>query len=163
ASSLDFEAKWRLAIDVYGTIIAHTEPFDDSDSVIAAHLRLGYCLRQLGDVEESGAAYATAGLLALGVGGVVGWVLPRLGVAVLRARLGDAKIRMVGGNIPQAESILDSTIADAAVYRLRSVESMALHDRSSTAGLRGDYQLAVRLAYEALSKMDETNRDRDRI
>ena len=154
ASGLDFEANWRLAIDVYRTIIGHTEPFDDSESVIAAHLRLGYCLRQLGDVEESGEAYATAGQLARSVGDMMG---------LLRARIGDAKIAMLRGNIPQAESILDSTIADAALYRLRSVESMALHDRSSTAGLRGDYQLAVRLAYEALSKTDETNRDRDRI
>src|SRR5689334_6730489 len=30
ASNLDFEAKWRLAIDVYRTIIGHTEPSDDS-------------------------------------------------------------------------------------------------------------------------------------
>jgi len=84
-------------------------------------------------------------------------------MGVLRARIGDAKIAMLKGNIPQAESILDSTIADASSHGLKTVESMALHDRSSAAGLRGDYELAVRLAYEALSKTDEMNRDRDRI
>jgi tetratricopeptide (TPR) repeat protein len=154
ASNLDFEAKWRLAIDVYRTIIGHTEPFDDTDSVVAAHLRLGFCLRQTGDIGESSEAYATAGQVAQSVGDMMG---------VLRARIGDAKIAMLKGNLPHAEAILDSTIADAAVHGIKTVESMALHDRASAAGLRGDYELAVRLAYEALSKTDEMNRDRDRI
>ena len=154
ATGLDYEAKWTLAVDVYRTIIAHTEPFEDAESVIVAHLRLGYCLRQLGDVAESSEAYATAGQLALSVGDMMG---------VLRARIGDAKLAMLRGNLPKAEEILDSTIADAALHGLAAVESMALHDRSTTAGLKGEYELAVRLAYEALSKTEETGRGRDRI
>jgi tetratricopeptide (TPR) repeat protein len=154
ARSLDFEAKWALAVDVYHTIVRYTDPFDDSDSVIAAQLRLGYCFRQTGAIAESSDAYATAGNLAHSVGDMIG---------VLRARIGDAKIAMLRGNLPHAESILDSTIADAATHGIRSVESMALHDRANAAGMRGDYDLAVRLAYEALSKTDEMNRDRDRI
>jgi len=153
ASSLDFDARWPLAIDVYQTVVAHTDPFDDADSVIAAHLRLGICHRRAGDVEASSDSYATAGQLAQSVGDMMG---------VLRARIGEAKIAMLRGNYPEAELILDSTIADAAVLGLQSVESMALHDRSSTAGLRGDYELAVKLAYEALAK-SENHMERDRI
>jgi tetratricopeptide (TPR) repeat protein len=153
ASSLDFDARWHLAIDVYRTVVAHTEPFDDSESVIAAHLRIGFCLRQTGDVAESSDAYGTAGQLAQSVGDMIG---------VLRARIGEAKIAILKGNFPEAESILDSTIADAALHGLNAVESMALHDRASTAGLRGNHELAVKLAYEALEKT-QSDRDRDRI
>ena len=153
ASSLDFDARWHLAIDVYRTVVAHTEPFDDSESVIAAHLRIGFCLRQTGDIAESSDAYGTAGQLAHSVGDMIG---------VLRARIGEAKIAILKGNFPEAESILDSTIADAALHGLNAVESMALHDRASTADLRGNHELAVKLAYEALSKT-QSDRDRDRI
>lgn len=151
ARSLDFDAKWPLAIDVYSTIVAHAEPLEDAETVIGAHLRLGFCLRQVGDVEESAAAYHRAGQLAERVGDMMG---------VLRARIGDAKIAILRGNLPRAEHILDNTITEAALHGLGMVESMALHDRSTAAGLRGDYELAIKLAYRAL---EGTERDRDRI
>jgi len=153
ARSLDFDAKWPLAIDVYSTIVAHAEPLEDAETVIGAHLRLGFCLRQVGDVEESATAYQRAGQIAECVGDMMG---------VLRSRIGHAKIALIRGNLPQAESILDGTIADAAHHGLSSVKSMALHDRSAAAGLRGDYELAVKLAYRAI-ECAETERDRDRI
>lgn len=153
ARALDFDAKWQLASDVYGTIIAHAEPLEDAETVIAAHLRLGFCLRQVGDLEESVAAYHRAGQLAEHTGNMMG---------VLRARIGDAKIALIRGNLPRAESILDGTIADAARHGLGAVQSMALHDRSAAAGLRGDYELAIKLAYRAID-CAETERERDRI
>lgn len=153
ARGLDFDAKWTLAIDVYHTVISFSEPLEDSDTVIAAHLRLGFCLRQIGEVDQSAAAYGIAGRLSEQTGDMMG---------VLRARIGDAKIALLRGNLPRAEMILDETIEDAGKNGLAGVESMALHDRANAAGMRGDYELAIRLAYRALDG-SETERNRDRI
>ena len=153
ARSLDFDARWNLAIDVYRTVIGHSEPLEDADTVIAAHLRLGFCLRQVGEISESAAAYEVASQLAERTGDMMG---------VLRARIGDAKIAMLRGNIPRAESILDATIDDAEKHGFSGVHSMALHDRANAAYMRGDYELAVRLSYRALDGT-ETDRNRDRI
>ena len=153
ARALDFDAKWALAIDVYHMVIGFSEPLEDSDTVIAAHLRLGFCLRQIGEVDQSAAAYGIAGRLSEQTGDMMG---------VLRARIGDAKIALLRGNLPRAEMILDETIEDAAKNGLAGVESMALHDRANAAGMRGDYELAIRLAYRALDG-SETERNRDRI
>src|SRR5215831_9502710 len=98
ARALDFDARWTLAVDVYHTVIAFSEPLENADTVIAAHLRLGYCLRQIGEVDQSAAAYAMAGRIAEQTGDMVG---------VLRARIGDAKIAILRGNLPRAELILD--------------------------------------------------------
>jgi tetratricopeptide (TPR) repeat protein len=153
ARALDFDAKWSMAIDVYHMVIGFSEPLQDSDTVIAAHLRLGFCLRQIGEVDQSASAYGIAGRLAEQTGDMMG---------VLRARIGDAKIAMLRGNLPRAEMILDETIEDAVKNGLPGVESMALQDRASAAGNRGDYELAIRLAYRALP-ISESARNRDRI
>jgi tetratricopeptide (TPR) repeat protein len=153
ARSLDFDARWNLAIDVYRSVIGHSEPIDDADTVIAAHLRLGFCLRQVGEISESAAAYEVASQLAERVGDMMG---------VLRARIGDAKIALLRGNLPRAESILDATIDDAERHGYSGVHSMALHDRANAAYMRGDYELAIRLSYKALDGT-ETDRNRDRI
>ena len=153
ARALDFDARWSLAVDVYHTVIAFSEPLENADTVVAAHLRLGYCLRQLGEIDQSASAYAMAGRIAEQTGDMIG---------VLRARIGDAKIAMLRGNLPRAELMLDETIEDAAKQRLPGIESMALQDRASVAGMRGDHELAVRLAYRALEG-SESERNRDRI
>jgi len=153
ARSLDFDARWNLAIDVYRSVIAHTEPLDDTETAIAAHLRLGFCLRQVGEISESATAYEIASQLAERVGDVMG---------VLRARIGDAKIALLRGNLPRAETILDATINDAERHGYGGVHSMALHDRANAAYMRGDYELAVKLSYRALDGT-ETDRNRDRI
>jgi len=153
ARALDFDARWPLAVDVYHTVIAFSEPLENADTVIAAHLRLGYCLRQVGEIDQSAAAYGMAGRIAEQTGDMVG---------VLRARIGDAKIAMLRGNLPRAELILDEAIEDAGKHGLPGVESMALQDRAGVAGMRGNYELAVRLAYRALPGT-ESERNRDRL
>lgn len=153
ARSLDFDARWNLAIDVYRSVIAHGEPLEDTDTAIAAHLRLGFCLRQVGEISESSVAYEVASQLAERIGDMMG---------VLRARIGDAKIALLRGNLPRAECILDATIDDAERHGFSGVHSMALHDRANAAYMRGDYELAVRLSYRALDGT-ETDRNRDRI
>lgn len=151
--ALEYESKWALAIDVYRTIVEHTHPVDAADIAVSAHIQLAFCLRTVGDLEGSAVAYERAAIVANASGNIVG---------VLRARLGDARLAIARGNIPGAESILDETIARSGAPSLSLVRSQALHERAHVAGLRGQYEAAVRFAYEAL-ELATSPRDRDRI
>jgi tetratricopeptide (TPR) repeat protein len=150
--ALEYDAKWKLAADVYQSVLAHLHPVEDSDASIAAHLRLGSCYRNLNRMDDSIDAYASASEVANAVGDLVG---------ILRARLGEARIATERGNLPHAERILDETISRAESADLRDVRSRALHARSGVATLSGQYELGVRLAYEALEhSTSPTERDR---
>lgn len=139
--ALEYDAKWALAVDVYATIITHAHPTRESDSATAAHLRQGVCLRTLGHFSEAASAFAAAGDIASEAGDMV---------SLLRARIGDAKIAIVRGNLPGAEVVLDETIARASQLGIGVIRSEALHDRAMVAGLRGRHDLAVEFAYQAL-------------
>jgi tetratricopeptide (TPR) repeat protein len=151
--ALEYEAKWPLAADVYQTIVAHAHPVDDADLVVSAFIQLAFTLRTLGDFDAAAAAYAQASRVALAAGDMLG---------VLRGRLGDAKIAMARGNIPQAESILDETIQRAEASGLDDVQSRALNDRAYIAGTTKQYDRAIRYSYDAL-ELTKNLRDRDRI
>lgn len=153
ARALEYDAQWLLAADVYETVIAHTHPVEESDSAVMAHLRYAISLRTLGKFQQAQDAYATAGVIAQNAGDMIG---------VLRARIGAAKISVARGNLPQAEKMLDETIAKASELGISTVHSMALHDRAMVAGLRGRHDLAVELAYEAMRE-STAPADRDRI
>jgi tetratricopeptide (TPR) repeat protein len=153
ARSLEYEAKWMLAADVYQSVLAHVHPVEDSDASIAAQLRLGQCYRNLGQIDEAADAFEAASEIAISVGDFVG---------ILRARIGDAQVAIMRGNLPQAQTILDETIAKATTPELRAVRSRALHDRAGVATLTGHYDLAIRLAYEALEHSESAS-ERDRI
>jgi tetratricopeptide (TPR) repeat protein len=153
ARALDFQARWTLAADVYRTVIRHTSPAEDSDSVITAYTRLGFCLRNVNDLVAATTAYQTAEEVAHRYGDIMG---------VLQARLGDAQIASMRGNLPVAEAILDDTIREADKHHLAGMKSMALHERASLAHLQGDYESTVRLAHRALEGA-QTQRERDRI
>lgn len=150
---LEYEARWGLAMDVYETLVAHTHPVQSPDIAAHAHLRRGYCLRQVGNLTESLEAYRTAGEVARAANDLVG---------VLRARIGEAKAAASRGNLPRAQEILDDTVAQAAANDLTEVHSMALHDRAMVAHVSGDYELAIKLAYQALDTT-QSPRERDRL
>jgi tetratricopeptide (TPR) repeat protein len=152
ARSLDLDAKWALAADVYETLIAHVHPSEDSDVVVNAHLRRGRCLREIGSFAEATAAFTTAAEVADAHGDMIG---------MLRARIGEAKIVVARGNLPAAEAMLDETIARATVLELLEVRSVATHDRAYIAHTRGQYDAAVRFAYDALrDSVSPSERDR---
>ena len=153
AQALEYDAKWVLAADVYQSVLAHLHPVEDSDASIAAHLRLGQCYRNLNRISDAVAAFGSASEIASTVGDVVG---------VLRARIGEGRIAILRGNLPQAEAIFDETISRAVGPSLRDVRARALHDRSTVANMRKQYELAIRLAYDALNHT-ETASERDRI
>jgi tetratricopeptide (TPR) repeat protein len=151
--SLEYAGKWVLAADVYHTVLAHLHPLEDGDASIAAHLRLGQCYRNMNQLDDAAEAFASASSIADGAGDMVG---------VLRAQVGHGIVALLRGNLPGAEEILDDAIERAVGVSLSDVRSRALHVRSNVAQLRGQYELAVRFGYQALSS-SETPTERDRI
>ena len=147
ARALQFEAKWSLAADVYETVISHSDAETDPDLVISAHMQLGACLRVLAQWENAVKSYAVAGLVAEGIGDVMG---------VLRARIAEANIAMARGNLPTAERLLDATIASTGdSAELAVVRAIALQDRGIVARQRGDFDHAINFTYAALQSFDE--------
>jgi tetratricopeptide (TPR) repeat protein len=152
ARALQFDAKWALAADVYQTVISHADAETDPDLVISAHMQLGACLRVLARWEEAVQSYAVAGLVAEGIGDVMG---------VLKARVAEANLATERGNLPLAERILDDTIDRASSPELIEVRSLALQDRAAVAHRRGQYNTAIEMAYAALGGMsNQAARDR---
>jgi len=150
--TLQYDAKWSLAADVYQTIIARCDAVSEADIVVNAFIQLGFCLRTLGDFDAATAAYSNASQLALATGDLIG---------VLRGRLGDAKIAIARGNMPYAESIVDDAIVRAEKHGLKELTARALDARAHIAGLRGQHDLAIRYSYDAL-RLSAAPRDRDR-
>lgn len=152
ARALDFAGKWHLAGDVFRTIVAHVQPSEDAGVVIDAHLRNAYCSRMLGDLEVAAAAYAQAGVVAESVGDMV---------KVLYSRIGAASIARTRGNLPAADEIFQETYRRAVASQLPEVAAIVRHEQSALAHARGEYELAIRLAYEALGATTKpTSRDR---
>ena len=153
ARSLDLDARWTLASDVYETILNHVHPVEDADVAVHALLRRGHCLRQMGCLTEASTVYLTAAEVAARASDMVG---------TLRARIGEAKVLAEKGNLPAADEMLESAAALAGEHSLGEVRSAATHDRSHVAILRGRYDAAVRFAYEALRE-SANEHERERI
>jgi tetratricopeptide (TPR) repeat protein len=152
ARTLDLDAKWALAADVYDTVIAHVSPEEESEIAVNALLRRGHCLRELGDFADATDAFHLAAELAHQTGDMVG---------AQRARIGEAKIVVARGNLPAADAMLLETVELANKHDLKEVRSLATHDRSYIAYSRGQFDLAVRLAYDAMrDSVSESERDR---
>jgi len=141
ARALQFDGEWMLAADVYRTVLAHAHPLNDADSVITANLQLAACARTLARWDEAWAAYGNAGEVAALTGDVMN---------MLKARLGEGNVLIDRGNLPEAERIIDETIADAEQLGMRDVRSQALHDRAHAAHSRGDYDASAAMLYLAL-------------
>ena len=153
ARSLDLDARWALAVDVYATVIAHAHPVEDSDVAVNALLRQAHCLRELGDLTEAMETYEIAGQVARTSGNLIG---------DLRAQIGEAKILAARGNLPDADAKLENAAMRAADLELVEVRSVATHDRSHVAHLRGQYDVAVRFAYDAM-RGSASEHERERI
>jgi tetratricopeptide (TPR) repeat protein len=151
--SLEYDAAWRLASDVYQTIIAYTHPAIEPEMTIDATMRQAFCFRTLGELGNAELAYSRAGHLAAAVGDHA---------KMLHARIGDAKMALVRGNLPAAESILDETLDKAKTIGAGHVRAMALHERAMVAHARGEYERAIRFAYDAL-QLTYSLRERDRV
>lgn len=150
---LEYDARWTLAADVYETVVAHADPVSDSDLVVPAFIQLAFCWRSVDDLDRAAVAYENASRVAHAAGDMIG---------VLRSRIGDAKLAIARGNMPQAEAILQETTDRAQARGLDDIRSRALHERAYLAGLSGQHARAVHFAYQALA-VTPSPRDRDRL
>lgn len=153
ARGLEFDAKWALAADVYDTIIHKVaQPILDAQAVVKAYMSLGACYRMLADWKEATVAYKAAGSLAKLRGDMEG---------VIRSEIAMANLSISRGNLPEAEKLLDRAIARAEKLGLDEIRAVALHDRADVAHHRGQFELAIELAYQALNVLsDQSARDR---
>ena len=150
--SLALDADYDLAADVFETVTAHARPLEEPDLVIDAYIQLGAVRRTLGDLDAAAAAYAAAGELAAEAADTLG---------LLRVELAGAKLAVDRGNLPEAERMLDGTIAAANRSGHHELASLARHQRSAVFFQRKEYERAIRDAFEALGGLQSTNaRDR---
>ena len=149
--ALNFEGRWALACDVFGTAdriagTPHSIPIS-----IESNIGLGAAARRMSNWEKSAHAYSRAYYLAE-------TIADRSSALLVDA--GRATTHMVRGNLPAAESMLEGVIDEARSAGLNDVLGRALHTRMSILHQRGEYAEAVRAGHEALDAMtDLTARD----
>lgn len=151
--ALEYEAHWDLASDVYHTVLGHIDPVAEADICIGAHIRLAASYHNLGQHTDARTTLRLAENIATTAQDMIG---------VLRARLELAKVDLVEGKYTQADAIYEDTIRRAQGEEFDDVRSRALHGKSSVAFNRGQYELAIQVAYQALD-CAQSSRERDRI
>lgn len=151
--SLDYDARYAQAADVYRVVVRYVTPDCDRDLALDARVRLGHSLRKLDDWTGAEAMYTEARQLASSVNDTA---------TAVHARIGLAALAFARGNLPDAATMLDAIIADAETAALDDVRAMALHDRAIIAHWRSQYAEAARLAYQAL-QLTRSLTARDRV
>lgn len=142
-----------LAADVYDTILGYGNEHYDADLMIDAYMRMGYCQRVLGDLNEAERAYTAAGKMAKRSHAIG---------RVLRSRIGLAVVATTRGNLPKADEMLREIAAEGEAAGLLPEQASALHARSVVALRQRRMTDAVCLAYDAL-EMTEALSERERI
>ncbi|MDQ6717336.1 MAG: hypothetical protein M3Z17_03185 [Gemmatimonadota bacterium] len=140
ARSLDFDSSWRLASDVLTTVV-ELAPADTHPIAIDANTMLGGVARRVGEWDASAAGYASAAHAAAVIGDTA---------RSLKAEVGMANTHLAHGNLPAAEKMLDTVVAEAREHELTDVLELALHDRATVAHGFGEYASAIEYGYEAL-------------
>lgn len=150
--SLDLEARWDLATDVFQTVVRQFPSREYPHLVIESCTALGAVARHAPDWETSSHAFAQAQHLADAIGDEA---------ASLAVEVGVANSNRIRGNLPAAESELKKVVAAARGHGFKQVEALALHSQASLAHAKGNYEEAVHLAYQSLEMtMHGTARER---
>lgn len=139
--SLDYEASWGLATDVFSTVAKIAVPEKNPRFSVEANVLVGGAARRNGDWEASARAYSQAAYIADTLGDRPG---------VLTVQVGIANTYLAKGNLPQAQSILDDVIVQARDQSLPEIQGMALHSRAVLMARGGEPAEALKLAHEAL-------------
>lgn len=153
AKALEYDTQWPLAIDVYSAILTYADPVAHADVIVTAYVQTATCLRSTGDLNAALDASLRAQAAARAVGDEAGF---------LAGRISEASAARSRGNYPVAAEILDEVIAATERESFPDVRWRALHARASTAGMSGDFKLAIQMLYTALP-LAPSERDRDRI
>ncbi len=153
AGCLEKRAELSLAADVYGTIARLGEEEFDGDLLIDSYLRLGYCQRLMGTLDDAEASYTMAGKMSK---------RQKETARGLRSQIGMAVVAVTRGNLPKAEQLLVEIAHESDRTHCAEEHAKAVHVQSSVAYRRGELGRAVRIAYDALRKAS-TPLDRDLI
>ena len=153
ASLLERRSEYKLAADVYETVIRLGEEEFDGDVVVDAYLRLGFCHRTLSSFDESERAFIEGGRIAK---------RRKEKARELRSQIGLANVTSFRGNLPRAEQLFVEIAAECERTHHQTELASALHGRAFVAMRRGAVRGATCLAYEAL-QITESPTDRERI
>jgi len=161
--TLEARARWELALDVYSSLLAlrrldvyssllalrrHSTPHAE----VEAYIRIAECHRHRAEWELAESAFATAAHVAANGGDHA---------AALRARCYGASVKAERGNLDEADTQLSAVESEAVDMRRIDLLALARHGRAHVAFLRGNVELAARLAFEALENLPDP-RERDR-
>lgn len=149
--TLEARARWDLALDVYASLLAlrrHSTPHAE----VEGYIRVAECHRQRAEWELAENAFATAAYVAATGGDHT---------AALRARCYGASVTAERGNLDEADAQLSAVESEAVDMRRIDLLALARHGRAHVAFLRGNVELAARLAFEALENLPDP-RERDR-
>jgi len=149
--TLEARARWDLALDVYASLLAiprHATPHTN----VEAYIRIAECHRHRAEWLLAENAFATAAQVAADAGDHA---------AALRARCYGASVMAERGNLDDADEQLAAVEHEAAHARRLDVLALGRHGRAHVAFLRGNVELAARLAFEALEHLPDP-RERDR-
>jgi hypothetical protein len=143
ASLLERRSDYKLAADVYETVIRLGEEEFDGDVVVDAYLRLGFCYRTLSVFDASERAFVEGGRIAK----------RRKEVArELRSRIGLAHVVMFRGNLPSADEQFVTIFSDCERTGCTAEMAASLHGRAVVAMRRGAIRTATCFAYDALQQ-----------
>ncbi len=151
--SLDYEASWGLAIDVFSTVAKLARPERNARLAVEAYVSVGGAARRNGDWDTSARAYSQAAYIADTLGDKSG---------VLTVQVGIANTYLAKGNLPQAQAILDDVVVQARDQDLPEIQAKALHTRAAVAQRRGEHAEGLKIAHEAL-RLIKRPADRDFI
>jgi tetratricopeptide (TPR) repeat protein len=153
ASLLERRSEYKVAADVYETVIRLGEEEFDGDVVVDAYLRLGFCYRTLSVFDSAEHAFVEGGRIAK----------RRKEVArELRSRIGLANVTMFRGNLPRADEMFAEICSLTDTVENEAELAQALHGRANVAIRRGAVKGATCLAYDAL-QLTKSAIDRERI
>jgi tetratricopeptide (TPR) repeat protein len=140
---LEDEAEWDVAADVYNTVIEHANRLGDPGARPSSFNRLGFCLRQTGDLTGAAQALKRGRSTARALGDTAG---------DLRIRVSEANLVIHRGgptSAARATDLLDAVARDARAGGHDEPLAMALQDRAALELEGGRHADAVPRLYEA--------------
>jgi tetratricopeptide (TPR) repeat protein len=149
--TLEARARWELALDVYSSLLALSR-HSTFHAEVEAYIRIAECHRHRAEWELAETAFATAAYVAANGGDHA---------AALRARCYGASVTAERGNLDEADLQLSAVESESVDMRRVDLLALARHGRAHVAFLRGNVELAARLAFEALEHLPDP-RERDR-
>ena len=150
--SLDLEARYALAADVFRTVSEDFRRLEDKTVTIESLIALGAAARNAGNWEESADSYTEAQHMADSIGNVP---------LALTTQVGFANNFIARGDLPAAESELADVLVEAHRLGLQQVEAIGLHARAYLAITAGDFQSGIHYGYRSLElTTSATARDR---